>query len=126
MSPAMPHVGALVRGVRMPSRVQTSLYFIRPIPHEFTLAAGVTFTLVYAMAGNNADLSGGAAMMDATAVPLVSGTSRLDESAMAGSTPAEGAMPLPATPGTIVLQDLAAPAADLTGAGGAWPPAASP
>jgi hypothetical protein len=117
--PLPPAGYAPVRGVRMPHGVTTALYFVRPIPTEMTLATGLTFTLVYALASaNNADLSGTPIMMDVAAVPLVSGSSHADESALAGSTPAEGTMSLPTVPGTIVLQELAAPAADLTGAGG--------
>lgn len=117
--PTAPNTFIGVGGVRMSHGFQTSLYFVRLIPHELTLATGITFTLVYALAdANNAYLGGGNVMLDVVAAPLVSGTSRPDESALVGSIPAQAAMPVPTVPGTIVMQDVAAPVADLVGPGG--------
>ena len=122
--PAAPNIFTPVRGVRMPHGVRTSLYFVRPIPHEMTLAAGLTFTLVYALPSvNNAYLGGGKVVMDAIAAPLVSGVSHLDDTVFGNPQGIEEPSPdLPTVPGTIVVQELVAPLDKLVGPGGTLAP----
>lgn len=85
---ALPGVTYPIRGIKMSHGITTRAYFVSRVPNAVSLATGLTIELTYCLPMNakNADLGGTKVQMEVICSPLTSGTSLLDDSALASST----------------------------------------
>lgn len=114
--PTLPDQFFPVRGIRMPHGVKTRAYFVSRVPNAVALATGLTIELTYCMPMNakNADLTGTKVQMEVIGTPLTSGTSLLDDSALASSTAdAAQSAALPTAVGKMVVQSITSTTAHL-------------
>lgn len=113
--PSLPNLGFPVVGRRLPHGVKSSIYLTGHLTATSAQGTGIKVGIAFAMDPNtyDADLGGTNTRWDAIIGPLTSGTSTLDDTALASSTAvAATASTLPTSVNVVTVLEISLPNAD--------------